>query len=117
MSDSPVRPAGSQPTRRDFIRNTSALAAAGALAGTLGTASNAHAAGDDTIKIALIGCGGRGSGAVKDAANAAKAIGAKIQLVCMADVFEDRLKGSLNTLKNELGDVVSVPKEKQFVGF
>ncbi len=117
MSDSTSRPSGLQPTRRDFIRNTSAIAAAGALAGTLGMGSNAHAAGDDTIKIALIGCGGRGSGAVKDAANAAKDAGVKIKLVCMADAFEDRLASSLKTLKGELGDVVDVAKDKQFVGF
>ncbi len=76
---------------------------------------SAHAAGDDEIKIALIGCGGRGSGA----ANQALRTQGKVKLIAVADAFEDRLQNSLNQLSREDGikDRIDVPKERQFVGF
>ncbi|HEY2146395.1 MAG TPA: twin-arginine translocation signal domain-containing protein, partial [Pirellulales bacterium] len=54
-------------SRRQFIKTSSVLAAGCALAGSLNLARSAHAAGDDVIKIALVGCGGRGTGACQQA--------------------------------------------------
>ena len=103
----------SSASRRDFLKTTTAAAGA-ALAFNLNIARSAHAAGDDTIKVALIGCGGRGTGA---AANALATTGGPIKLVAMADVFEDRLKGSLEQLKKVCADKIDVPQDRQFVGF
>jgi predicted dehydrogenase len=64
------------------------------------------------LKIALIGCGGRGSGAANQALNVP---GTK--LVAMADAFKDRLEGALNNIKQAQGAKVDVPAERQFVGF
>jgi predicted dehydrogenase len=72
-----------------------------------------HAAGSSTIKIGLVGCGGRGTGAAGQALTADS--GAK--LVAMADAFADRLEESLSELKATLGSRVDVPKEHQYSGF
>lgn len=107
------RPASA--SRRDFLKGSTAVLVGGALAGSLTIARSAHAAGDDEIKIALIGCGGRGTGA----ANQALSTSGKVKLIAMADVFEDRLEGSFNTLakQGDLKDKIDVPKERRFVGF
>jgi predicted dehydrogenase len=77
-----------------------------------------HAAEDSTIRLALVGCGGRGTGAVLDACTTK---GGPIKLYAMADLFADRLEGSFNALKTNLGDnagtFLDVPPERQFVGF
>ncbi len=101
------------PSRRDFIKTSSIAATGGALAGTLGIARSAHAAGDETIKLALIGCGGRGTGACGQALSTS----GPVKLVAMADAFKDRLDGSLNGLKRQHGDRVDVSDDKKFVGF
>jgi myo-inositol 2-dehydrogenase / D-chiro-inositol 1-dehydrogenase len=106
-------------SRREFLKLSTATIVGGALAGSLSIARTAHAAGDDTIKIALIGCGGRGTGAAKQALSTK----GKVKLIAMADAFEDRLKGALNELKNdpdlqgEKKDSIDVPSERQFLGF
>jgi predicted dehydrogenase len=100
----------SQPSRRDVLKG-SALAA-GALAAGLNFPRMVHAAGSDVLKIALVGCGGRGTGAARDCLEARP----KVKLVAMADVFEDRLKSSHNNLKEKYGDRVTVPPEQMFVG-
>ena len=76
----------SEPTRRRFIKRTGQLAAASALAAT--ATPHVHAAEDNTIRVALIGCGGRGTGA---AANAMSVANGPVKLVAMADVFEGKL--------------------------
>jgi len=98
-------------SRRDFLRRTGGLVAASAAAG--GLAARMHAAEDNTIKVALIGCGGRGTGA---AVNALRTKG-PTKLVAMADVFESRLKSSLNRLQRGLKDKVDAPPERRFLGF
>lgn len=98
------------PSRRQFLKQSSAVVASAALAGSL--ARMVHAAEDNTIKIALIGCGGRGTGA---AANALSTAG-PTKLVAMADVFENRLAGSHKRLSGQFKDKVDVPKERQFLG-
>ena len=69
-------------------------------------------AGSSEIKVALIGCGGRGSGA----ANQTLAVKGT-RLVAMADAFEDRLEGAFDQLKKRYKDRVDVPKARKFVGF
>lgn len=99
-------------TRREFILNTGRLAGAAALAGA--AIPYVHAAGNETIQLALVGCGGRGSGA---AVNALSVRNASLKLVAMADVFPNRLNDSFNNLKNKQADRMDVPKDRQFLGF
>ena len=105
----------SQPTsRREFLKT--AAQAASAISALAGVALPAvHAQGSDQIKIALIGCGGRGGGAAKDALSVQKG-GAK--LVAMADVFEYKLNTAFASLKRdpEVGGDVEVDDNK-FLGF
>jgi predicted dehydrogenase len=111
-----------------FLRSSGPVfAAAAALAGT---AKPGYAAGDDTLRVALIGCGGRGSGAAANAL-ATRSLG-PIKLFAMADLFEDRLQRSLESLKHageQTGGSadgwimgydaaqVEVPPDRQFLGF
>ncbi len=115
MSDASHRCSPSPPSRRDFLKSSTAAIVGGALAGSLSIAKSAHAAGDDEIKIALIGCGGRGTGA----ANQALSTHGKVKLIAMADVYKDRLDGSYNTLLKEVSqkDRIDVPEDRKFVGF
>jgi hypothetical protein len=99
-------------TRRNFLRTTGTIAAASALAGVKIPA--VHAAGSDGLQVALVGCGGRGTGA---ASNALSVTGGPINLVAMADVFENKLKGSFDSLKSKHGNQVQVPDDKKFIGF
>ncbi len=98
--------------RRDFLKASSTLAAAGALAGGLSIGRSAHAGGNELLKVGLIGCGGRGTGAAVNALGADK----NCQLVAMADAFEDRLQGSLDAIKKQMGDKVNVSPDHCFVG-
>jgi predicted dehydrogenase len=97
-------------SRRDFLKSSTAGTAA---LGTLSLARSAHAAGDDVIKIGMIGCGGRCSGA---AAQAMKA-GEDVKLVAMFDVFQDRVDSSLQALKNQSADQVAVDQDHRFTDF
>lgn len=99
-------------SRRQFLAQTGAVIAGTALVG--GAASHVHAQGSDTIQLALIGCGGRGSGAV---ANAMEAPGGPVKLVAMADLFRDRLASSHKVLQESFGPRIDVPRDRQFVGF
>src|SRR5438309_1815266 len=99
-------------TRREFIKTTGRIAAASALAGV--AIPHVHAAGSSLIQVGLVGCGGRGTGA---ASNALSASGGPMKLVAMADVFEDRLNSSYNTLTREHADKVEVPQDRKFIGF
>jgi predicted dehydrogenase len=73
-----------------------------------------HAAPGGALQVALIGCGGRGTGAAADALNTQ---GGPVKLVAMADVFESRLSRSYEALKSRHADSVDVPAERQFIGF
>ncbi|NOX57224.1 MAG: gfo/Idh/MocA family oxidoreductase, partial [Planctomycetes bacterium] len=99
-------------SRREFLGMTGRMAAAASLAGM--PLSGLYAGEDNTLRLALIGCGGRGTGAV---ANALRVRQGPMKLVAMADVFEDRLQGSLNRLKKGFAKQVDVPKDRQFIGF
>ena len=107
MSESPKNTA----SRREFLNTSGRIAAVSAL-GVVGVAM-VHAAGSDAIKVALVGCGGRGTGA---AANALSTKSGPTQLVAMADVFEARMKASIEQLQR-FGEQIQVPKDRQFIGF
>ena len=99
-------------SRRSFLKSTGSVAVGASLAP--GLAARAYAAEDNTIRLALIGCGGRGGGAV---ANACRAPGGPVKLVAMADLFENRLQSSLNHLSRAFKGKVDVPPQRRFVGF
>src|SRR5882724_11071140 len=101
-------------SRREFIKNTGKFAAASALAGV--AIPHVHAAENNTIQVALVGCGGRGTGAAGDALSVKNG---PIKLVAMVDVFEHRLKSSYDALKRskEFGKLVEVPEDRKFIGF
>ena len=100
-------------SRREFLKHTGRIAATSALAA--GIVPRAYAGEHNLIRLALVGCGGRGSGA---AANAMAVRGrGPIQLVAMADVFENRLASSYENLKKGHGDKVDVPNDRKFIGF
>jgi hypothetical protein len=100
-------------SRREFIKATGRIAAVSALAGV--TLPHVHAASSDTLQVALVGCGGRGSGA---ADNALSTNGGTLKLVAMADVFDNRLKDSFDGLKKGAhADKVEVSDDHKFIGF
>jgi predicted dehydrogenase len=99
-------------SRREFLKTTGGAAAATALAA--GFVPHVHAAEDNTINVALIGCGGRGTGAAADAMSVNQG---PVKLVALADVFEDRVTTSFNNLRRQHGDKVDVPDDRKFVGF
>ncbi|MDZ4688100.1 MAG: Gfo/Idh/MocA family oxidoreductase [Planctomycetaceae bacterium] len=101
--------------RRDFLK-TSTIAAVGAAATQLTLQSAVYASGDDTVKVGLVGCGGRGTGAASQALSTQ----GNVKLVGVADAFEDSAKNSLKNLKSSLGekaDRVAVKDENIFTGF
>lgn len=108
MSD----PTPSVTSRREFLKNTGRVAAASTLLGA--ALPRVHAAEDNTLRVALIGCGGRGTGAAADAMSVKQG---PVKLVAMADVFQDRLNSSYDNLKRRFNDQVDVPDERKFVGF
>ncbi len=103
----------SNSSRRSFLQ-TSATAAAGAsVLANLNAVRAAHVSADETIKIGLIGCGGRGTGAAEQAMNTE----GPTKLVAVADAFGDNLDRSLRSLERSHKEKVDVPKDRQFVGF
>ncbi len=100
-------------SRRDFLKASTAAAVAGGVAAPLVVPRGVHAAAGETIKVGLIGCGGRGTGAVTDSLRADPGT----RLVAMGDAFQDHLDRRLGALKGRFADRVDVPKERQFVGF
>jgi predicted dehydrogenase len=104
----------SKTNRREFITRSAGITIAGVSA-SRAVSRGAYAAGSDVLRIGLIGCGGRGTGAVNDALQSKD----QVKLVAMADVFEDRLKRSYAAL-NELEEIegrIEVPESHMFTGF
>jgi predicted dehydrogenase len=97
-------------SRRDLMKATGAAAAAGALAGV----PLVHAGESNLIQVALVGCGGRGTGAAEDALRAS---GGPTRLIAMADVFQNRLTTSHGILERAMGRQVDVPMARRFIGF
>lgn len=96
-------------SRRAFVKANIATA----VAATLPIARSAYAAGSDVIRIGLIGCGGRGRGAVVNALNTGK----DVRLTAVADLFDVQAKQAIEQLKKRTPDQVDVPPERRFIGF
>jgi predicted dehydrogenase len=111
-SSKPSKLSSVSASRREFLRLSGGVAAASALAGLAIPA--VHAGENGTIKLALVGCGGRGTGAVGDAFSTS---GGPVKLHAMADLFDFRLHGSHDQLKKAFGDKVDVGPERSFLGF
>ncbi len=106
----------SQTSRREFLSHSAVVAGTAAFAGTLGIARSAHAAGSDQLKVGLIGCGGRGSGAAADALQADK----NVALTAMGDAFADRVESSLKYLTKQFSgqpEKLQVSPDRCFAGF
>ena len=99
-------------TRRDFMKTSAAVAGAAAVASVL-PVGGVYAAGSDVIKVGLIGCGGRGSGAALNALHGDDSA----QITSMGDMFMDKLEASLERLKKEEPKRVNVANDKKFAGF
>jgi myo-inositol 2-dehydrogenase/D-chiro-inositol 1-dehydrogenase len=104
-----------QPTRRTFLGNTAQLGAGAAVLGTLAVPRSVHAAGTETLKVGLVGCGGRGTGAALDALSS----DGQAVLVAVADTFPDKAEETLSQLRGEksVADRVQVTPETIFTGF
>ncbi len=98
-------------SRRDFLKSSGRVAGASVLAGI--TLPHVHAASSDLIQVALVGCGGRGTGA---AGQALSTKSGPIKLVAMADVFPARLAASAERLAKSHVAQFAVPPERQFIG-
>jgi predicted dehydrogenase len=108
-------------SRREFVKTTG-LISGGVIAAPLLSQANFHSGADDTIKVALVGCGGRGTGAAVQALRSKQ----KVKLVAMADAFRDRLDESYKNITGDLSEagvngdltkMVDVPEERKFTGF
>jgi len=108
----PNDPSPSEKTRRSFVKETGLLAAASTMIGA--STPRVHAAEDNTIQVALVGCGGRGTGA---ATQALKVNNGPIKLVGMADVFPNKLNSSYRQLSDASSEKVDVPEDRRFIGF
>jgi predicted dehydrogenase len=112
MSTDREAPKAAKTSRREFLEASSKFLGATVAAG-LPLSRSAHAAGDGTFKVGLIGCGGRGSGAAVNAMNA----GRDVKLTAMADIFEDKVRGGRDRLRKLKPDQVAVDDDHCFVGF
>jgi len=103
----------SGPTRRDFLKASTAAASAVVAATTVDLRRSLYAAGSDVIRVGMIGCGGRNTGAAAQALTA----DAGARLVAMCDIFMDRVKAKRRILKQQKGDQVIVDDDHCFAGF
>src|SRR5262249_27695533 len=100
-------------SRRDMLKTSGGIAVASALAGV--TLPQVHAGQDSTIQVALVGAGGRGTGAAENALSVARY--GPIKLVAIADVFQNRLNSSFQNLSRKFEKQMDVPPERRFIGF
>ena len=112
MAQSKKSGKGAGTTRRDFLK-ASAVVASAAVSGSPEIGRSVYAAGSDIIRVGMIGCGGRNTGA----ANQALTADAGARLVAMCDIFMDRVKGKRQALKGQKGDQVVVDDDHCFAGF
>lgn len=96
-------------TRRDFVKTAAAASLAATIPGNLGL----FAAGSDAIKVGVIGCGGRGTGAALDCLNSTPGV----EVVALGDLVPDRVQSSLKKLQSAFPNQVKVPAERCFAGF
>ncbi|MBC7338012.1 MAG: twin-arginine translocation signal domain-containing protein, partial [Clostridia bacterium] len=102
MNDFPTQ--SQQDTRRNFLKKGSLATGLVLLSPNIPAV---HAAGSDVVKIALSGCGGRGTGAAADAMS--NKVGVQVRLIALHDAFPERLEASYQALKGRFGDQVDVP--------
>jgi predicted dehydrogenase len=100
-------------TRRRFLQQTGTLAAGATVLGSFAPA--VHAGEDNTIRLALLGCGGRGTGAVRDALSVPDS--GPVKLYAMADLLESQMEGRYKSLKKKFGDRIDVSQDRKFLGF
>jgi hypothetical protein len=112
MKKQSLTPVGRQATRRDFLKTSALLASAAAL-GHLDISQSAHAAGSDTLRVGMIGCGGRNGGAIMQALTADP--GAR--LVAMCDIFMDRIQAQRENVKKNKPGQMAVDDDHCFPGF
>ena len=98
--------------RRTFLKGGATAAAGAALVGSLNIGRMAHAQGSEQIKAVLVGCGGRGNGAMNDSFNADPAV----RCIAVADAFEDRAQNTAGRLRKDFADRVDLPDERVFTG-
>ena len=101
------------PSRREFLKKSAMTMAAVNAASHLGNVLPVHAEGSNVVKVGLIGCGSRGTGAAAQAVQAAP----NVKLVAMGDVFRDRLDESRSLLMEKHGSLIDVPEDRCFIGF
>jgi myo-inositol 2-dehydrogenase / D-chiro-inositol 1-dehydrogenase len=111
MMTTPASPSPAPASRRDFLKTSTAVMAGGALTGLV-LPGQVHAAGDDTLKIGLVGCGGRGLGAAQDAMQA----DSNCKLTALGDTFADKIDNGIKQLSKHR-DKFAVEKDHCFVGF
>src|SRR5688572_1542565 len=99
-------------TRRDFLKTASTAALGSAIVPGTNVFAGQRVASSDAIRIGVIGCGGRGTGAVEDAINSSKGV----TLVAMGDAFADRLTSSRARLTEKFGAAIDVG-DRAFTGF
>ena len=98
-------------TRREFLKGSTAAVVGSAVAAGW-TIPAVYAAGSDEIRVGLIGCGGRGTGAGENVAQAAPGV----KIIALGDVFKDKIDSCVDSLKKTVADKLDVPEERQFVG-
>ncbi len=111
MSD---RRQDSTASRRAFLQSTSAAVAAAAITAPQLARGGVHTNGSDTIRVGLVGCGGRGAGAAIQALNTQSG---NVELAAVADVFDRRIRQALSASKKEHEGKVTVSDATTFVGF
>jgi myo-inositol 2-dehydrogenase/D-chiro-inositol 1-dehydrogenase len=99
-------------SRRSFIKRSSAVLATGAVGTGLALSRSAHAFGSDTIRVGLIGAGGRGVGAARQALNTE----GSTSLVAIGDVFDHRLQGAMRNLESAHPGKIEIGPDQRFVG-
>lgn len=107
-----IQPNDAQISRRDLMKTTGQVAAAATLSSLI--VPGAYAAQKSAVQVALVGCGGRGTGAADQALQNASG---PTRLVAMADVFEGKMDTSYKTLKGRNEEIVDVPEDRKFIGF
>jgi myo-inositol 2-dehydrogenase / D-chiro-inositol 1-dehydrogenase len=100
-------------TRREFLKASGAAVAGAALAASVALPRPGYAAENNTVKVAVVGCGSRGTGAALQALSTT----GPTMLWALADVFEHRVEGSLKSLSRRKTGQIDVPPERRFIGF
>src|SRR5437867_661511 len=100
------------PSRREFIQASTAAAVGTAVVSQLGAIPAVHAAGRDSIRVGLIGCGGRGSGAAENCLKSSE----NVSIAALGDVFRGQVDGLREKLRQEFSDKLEVTDDRCFVG-